>query len=161
MNSDRLNSWLTLAANLGVLAGIILVVVELGQNREMIRAQTRSDVAAELVELLRDVPSNPQLAEVLVQASEGGELTAAEYLQFQQRVVSMLRYFENVHYQYRQGLYDEGEFLTQQEAWKRFYGTPSETVAVWCDYRLTFSPDFREAFDALLTTSTCPTGGGS
>jgi hypothetical protein len=26
----------------------------------------------------------------------------------------MLRYFENVHYQYRQGLYDEEEFSTQK-----------------------------------------------
>jgi hypothetical protein len=112
-----------------------------------------------LVELLRDVPNNPQLADVLVRASQGGELTESEFLQFQQRVVSMLRYFENVHYQYRQGLYDEGEFLTQQDAWKRFFGTPAETVAVWCDYRLTFSPEFRVAFDALLSTNTCATVG--
>jgi len=31
-----------------------------------------------------------------------------------------IHYFENVHYQYRQGLYDEAEFSTQEDAWRRF-----------------------------------------
>jgi hypothetical protein len=136
-----------------------LVVVELRQSRDMIRAQTRSEVAAELVELLRDVRGDPQLADILVRASQGGELTESESLQFENSVVAMLRYFENVHYQYRQGLYAEEEFLSQQAAWKRFYGTPAETVAVWCDFRPLFSPEFRVAFDALLSTNTCETVG--
>jgi hypothetical protein len=125
-NPERLNRWLTLAENLAVLAGILLVVVELGQNRDVIRAQTRSEVAAELVELLRDVRGNPQLADLLVRASQGGELTESEALQFQNSVVAMLRYFENVHYQYRQGLYAEDEFRPQVQLVAAGSG--------WCGY---------------------------
>ena len=42
MESERLNRWLTLGANLGVLVGILLLVFELNQNRDLVRAQTEN-----------------------------------------------------------------------------------------------------------------------
>jgi len=36
MDSDKTNRWLTLGANIGVLIGIMLLVFELTENREMI-----------------------------------------------------------------------------------------------------------------------------
>jgi hypothetical protein len=36
LDFDRLNKWLTLGANLGVLVGIILLVMEIRQNQEII-----------------------------------------------------------------------------------------------------------------------------
>ena len=77
MNTDRLNRWLTLDANNGVLIGIILLIVELDQNRNMVRAQTRNAIAAE-------------------------GLTPDERFQYGLRTVAWFRFFENVHYQYRQ-----------------------------------------------------------
>ena len=46
MDSDRVNRWLTLASNIGVLVGIVLILIELNQNSELMRAQltqARSD----------------------------------------------------------------------------------------------------------------------
>ena len=63
MNSDRIARWLSLAANLGVLAGIFLLIVELDQNREMMRAQIRHDMAMGIVDLLQVPASNEQLAD--------------------------------------------------------------------------------------------------
>lgn len=39
MNSDRLNRWLTLGANVGVFIGIMLILFELNQNADLMRAQ--------------------------------------------------------------------------------------------------------------------------
>ena len=39
MNADNVNKWLTLSANIGVVLGLILLIVEIGQNTEMMRAQ--------------------------------------------------------------------------------------------------------------------------
>lgn len=155
MKSDKINSWLTLIANIGVLVGLIILIIEVNQTREMNRGETRNQVAAELLGLLRDVGNNPQLADLLQRAESGDELTTSELLQYQQRILSMLRYFENVHYQYRQGLYDEGEFSTQKEAWREVYGRSSSVTPIWCEYRNTFSPQFREEFDGLLEKA-CP-----
>lgn len=46
MSADSVNRWLTLSANVGVVIGLILLVVELNQNSSLVRAQihqARSD----------------------------------------------------------------------------------------------------------------------
>ncbi len=43
MNSDRLNHWLTLFANIGVLAGIVFLALEIRQNSELARLQFAED----------------------------------------------------------------------------------------------------------------------
>ena len=54
MASAKTTRWLTLGANIGVLIGIVLVLVELDQNRDMMRAQTRNELAMGIVDLLRN-----------------------------------------------------------------------------------------------------------
>ena len=49
MDTDRLNRWLTLGANLGVLTGIILIFIELNQNADLMRAQMVQSRADNLV----------------------------------------------------------------------------------------------------------------
>lgn len=48
---DRLNRWLTLAANLGVIVGLIILIVEVRQNADLTRAQMesgRNDLLAQI-----------------------------------------------------------------------------------------------------------------
>jgi hypothetical protein len=155
MDKDRLNRWwLGLAANLGVVAGIVLLVYELEQNREMMRAQTRNELSVQIVDLLSQVATSDELSSLLFRSESGEPLNDEEIVQFQARALAMLRYFENVHYQYRQGMYDEEEFTAQQEAWRGFM-TNAAYVSIWCDWRETFSPDFKVAFEALISTQKC------
>ena len=49
--TDRLNRWLTLAANLGVIVGLIILIVEVRQNADLTRAQllaNRDDLLAQI-----------------------------------------------------------------------------------------------------------------
>ena len=39
MTSEKLNSWLALGANIGVLIGLIVLIVEIDQNTDMMRGQ--------------------------------------------------------------------------------------------------------------------------
>lgn len=43
MNSDKLNHWLTLGANIGVLAGIVFLALEIRQNSDLARLQFAED----------------------------------------------------------------------------------------------------------------------
>lgn len=50
MNTDKLNDWLSLLTNVGVLIGIVLLIVELNQNSELARAEMhamRADAKSE------------------------------------------------------------------------------------------------------------------
>ncbi|HUE87450.1 MAG TPA: hypothetical protein VMO26_15350 [Vicinamibacterales bacterium] len=152
---DRLNRWLTLLAHLGVLAGLLLLIIELGQNRQMTRAQTRNELAMGVINLMTVAAGDSQLAGIIRRADAGEELTADEYQQYRRYTIAIYRYYENAFYQYRQGLYDKPEFDAQQEAWKSYAARSEASVAVWCEVRTYFSPDFAAAMDQILTTYQC------
>ena len=155
MSSDQLNKWLTLVANLSVLLGIGLVIFELNQTRDSIRAQTRSEISSKLTDLMSEVAANPQLASLVRRADDGEELTPDEEKQYGHRSSAMFRYFENVHYQYRQGLYDESEYLAQRKAWRMFFENSRTAARNWCVMRELVSPEFAEEVDSLLASSPC------
>ena len=154
MDKDNLNRWLTLGANLGVLVGILLLILELDQTREMMRAQTRNEISVGIVDLMSQVATDPQLANLIRRADSGDNLTPDEYVQYNHRSAAMFRYFENVHYQYRQGLYDESEYSKQKDAWKEYFSNAT-TPVIWCNYRNTVSAEFMAEIDSLLTTDSC------
>lgn len=155
MNTDKINRWLTLGANVGVLAGLLLVVAELNQSREMMQAQTRHEIAAGIVDLLLVPASNEQLADLMYRAEQGGELTATELFQFEMRSNALLRYWEDVHYQYRVGLYDEVEFSKQVEAWNAALQRSAGMRDYWCKVKALYSPEFMFQMDKLLPGSGC------
>jgi hypothetical protein len=155
MDSDRLNRWLTLGANLGVLVGIILLIVELDQNREMMKSQTRNDLAMGIVGIQRGISENNQLADVIARAEAGETLTPSETVQFSTRSFAMYRYWENVHYQYRVGLYDEVEYSKQKDSWYGYMNANKANVQIWCNSRDIFSPAFAAEVDSLLKKYQC------
>ena len=155
MKAKRVNRWLTLGANFGVLIGIILLLVELRQNSTMMRAQTRHAVSQGIVDLMGLSASNGQLASVLRRADSGEELTPDEHLQYLHRSIALFRYLENLHYQYRQGLFDEAEFSTQRVAWTWYLNSSKAAVNAWCVLRPSVSPEFRSEIDGVLEKYKC------
>ena len=154
MTANSVNRWLTLGANFGVLIGIIVLLTELNQNSTMMRAQTRNEVTAELIGLTSGIWNNPQFADVHRRGTFGEELTATEHHQLYFHYLAVFRYFENIHYQYRQGLYDDTEFSAHREAYKVVMNSQL-VVELWCGYRDGISPEARADLDSLLTTYTC------
>jgi len=152
---DRVSGWLTLAANLGVLGGIVLVILQLNQNERMIRAQTRHDIAMGIVDQLRDTANNAQLAELSVRANAGAELTPAERFQSQLRTGALLRIWEDEHYQYRMGLYDDAEFVHERNNWKGVLAANRGLREVWCRNRDNYSAEFAAEVNALLAPGAC------
>lgn len=155
MKKTDLGKTLGVMANLAVLAGILLVVYELNQNREMMRAQTRHDISSEFVGLMMSVANNEQLANLIRRGDSGEYLTLDEEYRYERYTRGLFRYWENVHYQYRLGLYDELEFVKQRAAWQAYLARSKGGVARWCAARNQFSPEYRHEMDKLLTTNTC------
>ncbi len=155
MDTDRLNRWLTLGANIGVLIGIVLLVVELDQNREMMRAQIRNELARGVSDFLPSVLDNQDLADTLVRAGEGESLTPAEEFQINTWYDLVFGYWQNVHYQYRQGLYDESEFSRHTDAIVAVIEENSSSQRYWCRERLHHSVPFMNFMDDLFGDISC------
>jgi hypothetical protein len=155
---EQISTWLTLAANLGVLCGIVLVILQLNQNERMIRAQTRHEIAMGIVDQLRDTANNPQLAGLAVRANAAEELAPADRMQVQLRAGALLRIWEDEHYQYRMGLYDETEFVHERNNWRGVLASNRSIREVWCRNRGNYSAAFASEVNALLQQGAC---GGS
>lgn len=153
---SRIGQWLALGANVGVLIGLILVIMELNQNQTMMRAQTRHELASSLVDILMASATNEQLSTVMYRASGGQEVSPEELYQFRMRSNALLRYWENVHYQYRLGLYDEEEFSKQRLVWKRSLTTAPGFRQEWCGTRQLYSSEFAAEMDGMLEPGACP-----
>jgi hypothetical protein len=72
---------------------------QLQQNRTLMRAQVRHQLAATIVDLLNTPASNSQLASLLRRGAAGEKLTDDEEFQFRLRSNALLRYWEDVHYE--------------------------------------------------------------
>ena len=155
MSQKRPAQWLSLLANLGALIGLLLIAAQLRQNRELMRSQVRHDLSMGIVELLNVPAGNAQLASVLRRGELGEPLTADERFQFNVRTNALLRYWEDVHYQYRHGLSDEVEFSAQKEAWGATIRRSVGLAMYWCGVRELYSPEFRAELDALQPPNAC------
>jgi hypothetical protein len=79
MSKERLMQWIALAANGGTIIGLLMVIMQLQQNRTLMRAQVRHELATTIVELLNSSASNGQLAGVVRRAGLGEQLTEDEH----------------------------------------------------------------------------------
>lgn len=137
-------------ANLGVLVGILLLVYELNQNREMIQAQTRSDISNQLSNLMFQDLNTPGLPEALLKGFAGEALTPLEELLLDWRSNAYWRYRENVNYQYRNDLYEDQEYLPQRRAWVRFLNNQDFTRENWCSGQDQLSAEFVSEINNLM-----------
>ena len=149
---SKLNQWLTLVANLSVVAGILFLAVELRQNTAAIRAQTRDALTEKQIEIVGWQATNPELAAIHAKAMDGEELSTAELLQFSGYVLAQFREWENSHYQFSAGLFSPPEFEARKASWQILLSGASSWayVATWQMFRLTFAPAFRADIDRLL-----------
>ena len=107
MDSNEVNKWLVLAANIGVLIGLALVIYEIRQNSELMRvqiSQARADAA---------MVSNEQTFEsayiptILVTIRQEGKLSDEDMVRYITWFRSQNRNQENVLSQYQRGMLDE------------------------------------------------------
>jgi hypothetical protein len=50
MSKERLMQWIALAANAGTIIGLLMVIMQLQQNRTLMRAQVRHELATTIVD---------------------------------------------------------------------------------------------------------------
>ena len=83
MEADTINQWLSLAANIGVLAGIIFLAIEVRQNSKNLAAQVRATFFSSVADTWRIPAENPELTTVMARDAKNEQLEQAESWQVQ------------------------------------------------------------------------------
>ena len=140
--------------SVAVLAGILLLVYELNQNRAMMAAQIRNSMAQANATLIQNEAHNPEVLDLTMKGMEGESLTPLEQAQFRLIWVAYFQLWENTHYQYRVGLFDAMEYESQSRSWIRILSNPG-IRELWCSGRGESSTLFVAEVDQLLGDDGC------
>jgi len=109
ITSSKVNEWLTLIANIAVVGGIVFLAVEISQNNELLRSESRQAlVANDLLSLNQGVEN----ADVYVKLVSNEEMSAEEQLRLSFIFALDLRNREFEYFQYINGLLDEETWLS-------------------------------------------------
>ena len=149
MDSDRLSRWLTLGANIGVLAGIIFLVFELQQNTVATQLEAASNFQNNFSEIELFVAGNPEFAELLNTGREGEELTPTDQLRLSAFYANVLFSWQITHFQHLSGALDEGIWQGNQIKLTRIIGNDRGLFNHWQMNKLEFSPVFNELMTSI------------
>jgi hypothetical protein len=113
VDSQKLNTWLSLAANVGVIIGLLLLVVEINQNNQITRVQIEQQRTESAIARQMETASGDHLAPLFakLQGLEQGSdissvmerLTAEERARLRFVVASIFLSYENMYFQYQSG----------------------------------------------------------
>jgi len=153
MKIEKLNNLAMLLANIGVIAGIIFLALEVRQNTTMMRAATRDSMTQQLTNWQLTVASNPKTA-IIYQKGNGGfaglEQDQAENITYGLLANSIFRIWENEWYQYQLGLYEEEEFTPRLARWERNIRGSTGYRDMWLRSREQFSSGFQNIIDGFI-----------
>ena len=149
MNIDRVSQSVQLAANVGVILSIAFLAYQIGEQRELMKAQTRIEISSEVIGLLVSEATDEALVSAERRSNDGEELSREDRFRLDRISRAYFRYWENVHYQYRNGLYDEEEFRGSRVGLKWRLSRPG-VAAIWCDTAYQYSPAFVAEVEPLL-----------
>lgn len=133
-------------ANLGVIAGIIFLVIEMQQNNALLANQARSELADRRARFIEMMIQYPDVSELLTKVANGQELTTAEQLRFDQLGRRLFASWESQFLEVEQGTVPLDSLPIRQ--WRViFFGTRPPDFhlqAAWEGYRQEAMPRFAE-----------------
>lgn len=147
MKSSKVSELLTLVANIAVVGGIVFLGIELRQNNELLRSESRQALIANDVTSLTANLENADVFEVLV---AGDSLSAEDQLRLSFMFALDLRNREFEYFQYVNGLLDEETWAAYLNVIRINHST--ELGRKWWDEigRVFVDPDFAVLVDSVL-----------
>jgi hypothetical protein len=152
-----MNQWLTLLANIGVLAGIVFLAFELQQNTHQLKLQSYQAWQAANNDINMSI-TDPELSAIVSSGHEGSvKLTKDNYIAYAMFHMSMMQMAQSTHYLYLQGAIDE-------ELWRAEMNRAAEIVSLrgvrqWWDAggKTQLTPSFVEFLESIDTSDSTVT----
>jgi len=139
-----LGQTITILANVGVIAGIIFLGVELRQNNELMAAEARFNRVMMSNEGWRSLAENGDLTELRVRAWNNEALTEAEQIRVD---AAAMRVLVNMEWMYRELPADSPERNYMRDQLRSSFSRGPTTGSVWEERKAAFDPGFVQWMD--------------
>jgi hypothetical protein len=153
MNLDSTNRWLTLAANIGVMAGIIFLAVELQQNTMATQLSAAGSFQDGFSEVELFIAGSPEFSELLDKGRTGADISAPEQLRLAVFYGTVLRQWQINHLQYISGALNEDVWLGSRNYMAQILEEDIGLFNRWKTGKNHFSPRFNEMIESLTVES--------
>jgi hypothetical protein len=155
MNFDKLNRWLQVSANIGIVLGLVLVGLQLRQNSELTRLQLLYEESNRAIDLETQVVGE-QAAEVWAKSLEAPEdLTLAEIRIMEALLWSFVEQLRGTYRLAALGILSEEDWRSRAESEVTFYLGDRYSRAWWQNISSVSSSipeELRRAVDEVIAT---------
>ena len=148
--TDKLNKWLTLTANIGVVIGLILLLIELRQNTEMMRAQITHSRSETAQSENQAVFNSDHMPAVISKVRSEAELTDVELIRYEFYFRAVNRNQDNVLWQHREGFLGENVPDSVRAVVIAVIASNSTGRQIWERTKSAYSPEYVEFADSVL-----------
>jgi hypothetical protein len=111
MNWEATSAVAEVIGVVAVVVSLVYLSVQIRQNTKVAKAATRQAIAESTEKLGDDLINNSDMAEIFVKHMSGGELSPVENLRLQARCYRDMQHWENIHYQFNEGLVSQDQWL--------------------------------------------------
>jgi len=111
MNWEAITALAEILGVIVVAVSLVYLSIQIRQNTKVARAATRHAIAVSTENLGSDLINNRDMAEIFVKHMNGQELSPVENLRLQSRCYRDMAHWENIHYQFTEGMVTEDQWL--------------------------------------------------
>jgi hypothetical protein len=157
---ERINQWLTLVANLGVIAGIVFLAYEIQQNTAAVRSSTYQSWNESGNSYFDFVAEHAQDLARIGQYSDPAQLSSAEQYSFMANAFKNFNTWETTFLQHRAGALDDDVFLGRVRGNRDAWAAPINRFYLhhgWQEFKSSaFSDDFVKFMEKEIVRSVQP-----
>src|SRR5262245_59419167 len=101
METSKISGWITVAAILAGLEGLIFVAIQIRQSTRSIRAAAYQTWVASATQWNMGIASDTELAKAIVQGhTDAGKLTEVSQLQYSMSMLALMQMIQSTYYLY-------------------------------------------------------------
>lgn len=149
MTTERVNSWLSLGANFGVIVGLLFLAFEINQSTKATIAAASEGLTEQSLIFLSLRLDNEAVARATFKQESGQELDQFEEFQLEMLQHVNFRLFESAFLQYKRGFYEQSEWARYQRIIAGNFLSNEATQRMWERTKGGWTEEFASEVDAI------------
>ena len=150
MNAEKVNTWLSLGANIGVVIGLMLLIIEIGQNTDMMRAQINQSRADTALFQQYSMSDTDYIAPIIAKTMRGEQLSDVEMIRYDARMRAFNRNQDNNLWQYNQGYLGENIPRSIKGAVRSVIGESELAISTWDGQKYSYTEEYVAFVDEAI-----------
>ena len=151
MKNSQISEWLTLFANLAVVAGIIFLAIEVSQNTAMIEAQMSQGRAETAMDQAESLYNSDHLPEIFLAMEQEQPLTDLQRVRFTAYLRAFNRNQDNLLHQFEQGFLGATTLRSVRDAVWAELARKKAAREIWENTKVSYSDEYVALVDSVIS----------